>query len=316
MTLGKRIAAQRKRLGMTQEQLAERLGITAQAVSKWENDQSCPDITMLPLLGDLFEISTDELLGRVPVRKAEVIHDQRTDEKNERTIEFTGPSIWVGILVLLTGGLLLVGRLMSWDVSLWGILWPAALMVFGISGLVSGFSVFRLCCGVFGCWFLLDELGIATIDEDVIFPVILVILGIGMVLDAIFRPLRRKKALRKGSGLKLDDGIFTYDQSFSTETCRVDTECLEGGKVEVSFGEYTVDLSGVKSVASGCTLDISCSFGELTVLVPEIFWVNWDGDSAFGSIEVEGQPSANPEGTIHIHARSSFGSVEVQYQSC
>ena len=62
-TLGKRIIANRKRLGMTQDKLAEQLGVTAQAVSKWENDQSCPDITMLPKLAELFGISIDALLG-------------------------------------------------------------------------------------------------------------------------------------------------------------------------------------------------------------------------------------------------------------
>ena len=60
-TLGKRIVANRKRIGLTQEQLAEQLGVTAQAVSKWENDQSCPDITILPQLADIFGISTDAL---------------------------------------------------------------------------------------------------------------------------------------------------------------------------------------------------------------------------------------------------------------
>ncbi len=61
-SLGKRIQAARKRLGMTQEQLAERLGVSGQAVSKWESDISCPDITALPTLADIFGISVDELL--------------------------------------------------------------------------------------------------------------------------------------------------------------------------------------------------------------------------------------------------------------
>ena len=62
-TLGKRIVAHRKRLGLTQDRLAELLGVTAQAVSKWENDQYCPDITMLPKLAQTFGVSVDELLG-------------------------------------------------------------------------------------------------------------------------------------------------------------------------------------------------------------------------------------------------------------
>ena len=49
-TIGKRIMENRKRFGLTQDALAEQLGVTAQAVSKWENDQSCPDITTLPTL--------------------------------------------------------------------------------------------------------------------------------------------------------------------------------------------------------------------------------------------------------------------------
>ena len=65
-TLGKRIAYHRKRLGMTQEQLAQRVGVSAQAVSKWENNLSCPDITILPELASIFGISVDELLGRTP----------------------------------------------------------------------------------------------------------------------------------------------------------------------------------------------------------------------------------------------------------
>ena len=79
-TLGKRIVHHRKRLGMTQDRLAEQLGVTAQAVSKWENDQACPDITMLPKLAEIFGITTDELLGISTVHQAEVVTEQ---EKNQ-----------------------------------------------------------------------------------------------------------------------------------------------------------------------------------------------------------------------------------------
>ena len=54
LTLGKRILYHRKRLGLTQDQLAERMGVTAQAVSKWEHDLSCPDVTTVPRLAEWF----------------------------------------------------------------------------------------------------------------------------------------------------------------------------------------------------------------------------------------------------------------------
>ena len=67
LTLGRRIAALRKAQGFTQEVLAEALGVTAQAVSKWENDQSCPDIMTLPQLARDLEVSVDTLLtGEAP----------------------------------------------------------------------------------------------------------------------------------------------------------------------------------------------------------------------------------------------------------
>lgn len=61
--LNKNISALRKKKGITQEELAERLGVTAQAVSKWENEISCPDIQLLPKIAELFDVSIDELMG-------------------------------------------------------------------------------------------------------------------------------------------------------------------------------------------------------------------------------------------------------------
>ena len=62
MTIGKRIALLRKEKGLTQEELATHMGVTPQAVSKWENDQTCPDISALPRLARLLGVSVDKLL--------------------------------------------------------------------------------------------------------------------------------------------------------------------------------------------------------------------------------------------------------------
>lgn len=62
--LSQRISHFRKQNGLTQEQLANHLGISSQAVSKWENEQSCPDVSLLPVLSDIFRITLDELFGR------------------------------------------------------------------------------------------------------------------------------------------------------------------------------------------------------------------------------------------------------------
>jgi transcriptional regulator with XRE-family HTH domain len=62
-TLGMRIALLRKQKPMTQEELAEKMGVSSQAVSKWENDVSCPDIQLLPRLARLLGVTVDELLS-------------------------------------------------------------------------------------------------------------------------------------------------------------------------------------------------------------------------------------------------------------
>lgn len=82
-TIGQKISMLRKDKGITQEGLAERLGVSPQAVSKWENDISCPDITLLPKLAQHLGITVDELLSNdlkkeisfVPVENRKRIED-------------------------------------------------------------------------------------------------------------------------------------------------------------------------------------------------------------------------------------------------
>ena len=62
-TLGKRIAALRRDKGLKQDELAQQLGVTPQAVSKWESDQTCPDITLLPALARTLGVDLNTLLS-------------------------------------------------------------------------------------------------------------------------------------------------------------------------------------------------------------------------------------------------------------
>ena len=71
-TIGSRIAQGRKAKGYTQEEFSQLLDVTAQAVSKWENDISCPDIQLLPKIAEILSITTDELLtGKKAEQKKE-----------------------------------------------------------------------------------------------------------------------------------------------------------------------------------------------------------------------------------------------------
>lgn len=64
LKLNETISFYRKKNGLTQEQLAQTLGVTNQSVSKWESGQCCPDMSLIPQLADIFGISIDELFGK------------------------------------------------------------------------------------------------------------------------------------------------------------------------------------------------------------------------------------------------------------
>ena len=75
---------------LTQEDVAEYLGITAQSVSKWERGESCPDITFLPALANIFETSVDLLLGMDTIRAEETrrgIHAKAVAYQQEEDYE-------------------------------------------------------------------------------------------------------------------------------------------------------------------------------------------------------------------------------------
>lgn len=91
MTIGKNIAELRKNSGMTQEQLADILGVSSQSVSKWENDTTMPDIMLLPAIAGCFNITVDELYGgRKPTEKRQAVnYDDIPEMLYDMLIELT-----------------------------------------------------------------------------------------------------------------------------------------------------------------------------------------------------------------------------------
>ena len=330
-TLGDRIKFHRKRLGMTQDQLAERMGVSAQAVSKWENNLSCPDISVLPDLAGVFGISVDELLGKGAAREAEIVEPETEEKEAGYTWNWKYESKRGGILfalyILTVGALLLLGKFIpAMDISGWTVVWTTALVYIGVSGLIGHFSLFCLVMTLGGLYFLLSEYGVLALKLSwgIVLPALLILWGVSLMIDVFFgnKPWRRKKeALHKVKAEKkhhceyrCDDGVLRCSLSFGEDRVPVVTPLLKEGSVESSFGNFTVDLSGCEAVASYCELKVESSFGSLKLLIPQKFRVELQSDAAFASSpEIKGAPSAQPEGTIHLKADVSFGSVQIIY---
>lgn len=331
-TIGKRIVFHRKRLGLTQDQLAEKLGVTAQAVSKWENDQSCPDISMLPKLAQIFGITTDALLGSTPddtVFASEVVSAQ---EEKDQTLfhdqkgnwEFTWDvgrrgALGFALLVLAVGAQLLIAKILNFDLGFWSALWPTALIVFGLTELTKKFSFLCLGSLLFGGYFLLDRWNLLpfSLDGELVFPAILVIFGLSLLVDALRKPRKPCFHLHhngeKRNDCRIDGECFECSASFGEAEHFISIPRLTKGKISTNFGDCTVDLSGVGEVSENCSIDAGCSFGDLTILVPRRYQIRQTASTSFAEVEVSGHPDPQPEGIIYIKASASFGEISIRY---
>lgn len=106
-TLGMMISSLRKDKGMTQLELAEKMGVTDKAVSKWERDLSCPDINSIPKLAEILEISVDDLMqGKTGTKeqdtkeKKENINRNKVDEIVDTALKGTGIAMGIAVTVL------------------------------------------------------------------------------------------------------------------------------------------------------------------------------------------------------------------------
>lgn len=338
-TLGKRIAAYRKELGLTQEGLAEKLGITAQAVSKWENDMSCPDISMLPRLANIFRVTTDELLGIQREEKkreeeketleAEVVAEDSEPEKTAAwALDISGnvrSSAGFGILVLLVGGLLLAGSIWNWKLTFWSVLWPSALLVYGLMGFFRKVSVFRLGCALLGSYELARLTGLIpesfVLGKNIVFPLILVLLGVSILFQVFHRNnfrhvgafhknrvvVNRKRRFTKGAN------SFSCTECFGESRREICLDKLSYGEATVNFGELKLDLTGCAEIEQNCRLDVACVFGETELYIPAGCRVEPYVSTVFAHFDIQGTPDPDADVVIQLNGSVVFGEIVVKY---
>ena len=94
-SIGETIASLRKKKGMTQNELAEKMNVTDKAVSKWERDLSCPDINTISKLADILDVSVEELL------KAKKKDNSNTKMKDLLNLIFRAVALAMGIAVVV-----------------------------------------------------------------------------------------------------------------------------------------------------------------------------------------------------------------------
>lgn len=95
MNLADRIQSLRKSKGVSQEELADKIGVSRQAVSKWESEQSTPDIEKIILLSEYFEVTTDYLLKGI-----EAASEEAKKKPDARIFAATGTALnFIGFIV-------------------------------------------------------------------------------------------------------------------------------------------------------------------------------------------------------------------------
>lgn len=137
-TIGSFLSALRKAKGMTQQEVADILNVSNKTVSKWERDEGCPEIMMLPAIAELYEVSVDEIL-----RGERITRVYREDSKNNRsqervrtlldkaTTKFTNQSI---VAIILGAIALVLSCTITYVVYNYNVLWVGYVIIMLLVG--------------------------------------------------------------------------------------------------------------------------------------------------------------------------------------
>ena len=186
--IGKFIALNRKNKGLTQEQLAEKLGVTNKTISRWETGKYMPDLSLLKPLSEELGITLNELLSGEKI-KEEKIKEEKIVENTERnilnTIDYSSKKVEnehkkISIILMILGAIISISALTIFNKeSSWCSIYSIIGIIIFVIGLVRNLKKFKkiqkigigivLFIGIFGIFYIADYLGVKTNNRPPIY---------------------------------------------------------------------------------------------------------------------------------------------------
>ena len=181
--IGKFIALNRKNKGLTQEQLAEKLGVTNKTVSRWETGKYMPDLSLLKPLSEELGITLNELLSGEKIEEEKIV--ENTEKNIINTIDYSSKEIEnehkkISIILMILGTIISISALTIFDKeSSWCSIYSIIGIIIFVIGLVRNFKKFKkiqkiaigviLFIGIFGIFYIADYLGVKTNNRPPIY---------------------------------------------------------------------------------------------------------------------------------------------------
>ena len=181
--IGKFIALNRKNKGLTQEQLAEKLGVTNKTVSRWETGKYMPDLSLLKPLSEELGITLNELLSGEKIEEQKIV--ENTEKNIINTIDYSNKKVEnehkkISIILMILGAIISISALTIFDKeSSWCSIYSIIGIIIFVIGLVRNFKKFKkipkiaigviLFVGIFGIFYIADYLGVKTNNRPPIY---------------------------------------------------------------------------------------------------------------------------------------------------
>lgn len=191
-TIGTFLSALRKANGMTQQEVADILNVSNKTVSKWERDEGCPEIMMLPAIAELYDVTVDEIL-----RGERIAKEYREDNKNSKTQErvrtlvdrastkFTNQTI---IAIILGAIALVLSCTITYVVYNYNVLWVGYVIIMllvGASVAIIMIAANNLIQGILDNELIEERLRISTIKKCVTSIAVVLFISIAAILKLV-----------------------------------------------------------------------------------------------------------------------------------